>query len=268
VIGLEPRSFDGGATALARLAVSHPRAAYLLATLLGTLRHRLTHRWPALAEVLALFPALSIREAKKIGDRIAALHERNRVLVHSIRRYGIEATRPLVLASESFTTITGPRIIGTFHTGALHAIGPALERLPSPVLALRNGVLFKPDASLEVQSTKGNEQQRAAALHRALVHLRNGGVVMLALDDAQDQAVEAPCLGRTLRLAPGAFALSRWTGAPIVPAVARWTSNGIRVDAGEALRTPEEAAAWLERYLLASPSELTLGLLRSLLAIS
>lgn len=268
MIGLEPRSFDGGAIALARLAITHPRAAYALATILGTFRHRLTRRWPAVDEVRALFPALSLLAAKTIADGIAALHERNRVLVHSIRRYGIEATRPLVTASESFAAITGPRIIGTFHIGALHALGPALERLPSPVLALRNGILFKPDASLEVQSTKGNEQQRAAALHRALLHLRGGGIVMLALDDAQDQAVEAPCLGRSLRLAPGAFALARWTGAPIVPAVARWTSDGVRVDAGETVRTPQETAAWLERYLVASPAELSLGLLRSLLAIS
>lgn len=90
----------------------------------------------------------------------------------------------------------------------------------------------------------------------------------MALDLPESTAIATRCLGHTLPMAPGAFALARWTGAPITPLTARWTTHGIEVRTGTAVATPDEAAAWLERYLVESPSELTLALLRSLLGAS
>lgn len=264
----ESRSFDGAGRLLSELAVSSPRAAYSLAAALGALRNRVTRRWPRADEVQSLFPHLDAREAASVAARIGSLHERNRVLVRSIQRHGLDPVRPFVIASEPFASMTGPRILATFHVGAMNALGPALERLASPVLAFRQGRLFTPRGSLEIQSTEGDEQRRAAVLHRALLHLREGGIVVVALDVVPDLGTETRCLGHMLRLAPGAFALARWSGAPIVPIAARWTASGVRIDAGESVGTPDEAAAWLERYLLESPSELTLGLLRMLLGVS
>lgn len=263
----EPRSFDGGGKLLARLAGYSPRV-YSLADRLGALRNRVTGRWPAAGDVHALFPHLTPRQAARAAVAVGALHERNRVLVRCLLHYGSASVRPLLMLPEAFASLRGPRILVTFHTGAVHAIGPALEQLGMPVLALRIGSLFQPAGALEIVSTKGDRQSRAAVLHRALESLRGGGMVVLALDVAPGESIETRCLGRRFHLAPGAFALARWTGAPIVPIVARWSGTRIAFALGNPLGTPQEAAAWLERYLLERPSEITLGLLRNLLAVS
>lgn len=264
----EERSFDEPTRLLARVASSYPRVAYPLADWLGALRNRVTRRWPAAAEVNALFPHLDAMDSARVASRVSSLHERNRVLVQCIATRGIDPLRTLVSASESFQSVRGPRILATFHVGAVHAFGPALERLQSPVLAFRDGPIFTPRGALEIQTTKGDEQLRAAALHRALQHLRDGGIVFLAFDDARGDGVEAQCLGRRLRIAGGAFALARWTSAPIQIAAARWIGHRVAIDLGQPLTTPSEAAGWLERYLLETPSEVTLGLLRNLLGVS
>lgn len=264
----ESRSFDGAGKLLARLAVKQPRAAFSLAGALGGLRNRVTGRWPSAAEVRALFPHLDARTSARVAAGIGALYERNRVLVRCILRHGLDPIRPLVSADETFDSLSGPRILATFHVGAIHALGPLLERLPSPVISFRSGMIFNGRGPLEVQSTEGNEQDRAAALHRALLQLRRGGLILMAIDVVPDQGIETRCLGRALRLAPGAFALARWTGAPIIPIAARWRGSEIRVHAGDEVKKPEDAAAWLESYLLESPSETTLGLVRMLLGVS
>ena len=236
--------------------------------MLGALRNRVTRRWPTASEVRTLFPRLSASAAAVLAARIGGLHERNRVLVRCIERHGLDPVRPIVSVSDALSAITGPCILTTFHVGAVHAIGAALEQLRSPVLSLRAGRLFEPRPPLEVLSTLGNAEARAAVVLRAQQQLRDRGIVVLALDVVQDQFIGTRCLGRTLRIAPGAFALAQRSGAPIVPMTARWERSAVRVDIGEAIVTPGDVAAWLERYLLASPSELTLGLLRMLLGVS
>jgi lauroyl/myristoyl acyltransferase len=135
---------------------------------------------------------------------------------------------------------------------------------------------------VEIVSTEGDDQRRAASFQRALAHLAGGGFVVLALDVVQGAGLPVPCLGRTLALARGPFALARLAGAPLVPLVplvARWRRGGVEAEAGEPIAVDpklgpadreralaESAGRWLERYLLSSPSELSLGLLRILLA--
>jgi lauroyl/myristoyl acyltransferase len=218
--------------------------------------------------VHALFPHLDSREVAKTAARISALEERNRVVMRLLAAGGIESVRSFTVVEESVAALKGPGILAIFHVGGLYATRAVLGRLHSPVVAFRAGPLFAPEDSLRVESTAGDERQRAAALHRALLHLRHGGLLVLALDAVADRGVETRCLGRTLSLAPGAFALARWSGAPIIPLVARWTSGGVQVAIGDSIETPQDAATWLERYLLASPSEITLGLLRTLLDAS
>ena len=239
--------------------------SYGLAGPLGALRHAITRRWPTAAEVGSVFPELSRGETARVARRIAALHERNRVLVHSILRHGLGPLRPRVAASDAFQSVRGPMILGTFHIGAVHAFAPALERLAVPVLAFREGRLFKPQGALSVESTAGDSQARAAAVHGAMAHLRAGGIVFMALDVAPGEASVVRTLDQDLRVAPGAFALAQWTGAPLVTAFARWTGSRVLVDLGERIATPQDAGHWLESYLRAFPAETTLGLLRNLL---
>lgn len=259
------RVFDGLESRLTGLAVRHPRAAFSIAGALGSLRNRLSRRWPEPEQVRALFPALSRPEAARVAWRIAALEARNRLLVQCIR----QGARPPVEVPEAFAALRPPLLLGTFHVGAVHALGPALERLPGPVLALRQGRLYT--GALEVMSTEGGEQSRAAVVLRAGSHLRAGGFVVLALDVVPGSGLAVSCLGRKLELARGPFALARLAGVPIVPLAARWRQERVEVRTGEALAPAGEAemaasaARWLESYLLESPAELGLGLLRSLL---
>lgn len=280
------RAFDALEAGLVPLALRRPEVALSGAAALGGLRGRLSGRWPSAGQVRSLFPHLDRGEAARTARAIAALEARNRLLVACIRRAGLDPVRPLVDGS-ALAGLRPPLILGTFHAGAVHALGPALERLPGPVLALRDGPLFRPRPPLELATTEGDDQSRAAVFHRALTCLRRGGFVALALDVAPGPVLRVPCLGRALELPRGPFALARLAGAPIVPVAARWRGSKVEVAAGEPLvplgkqasvegERPEQdgeretalaaaAASWLERYLNAAPAETGLGLLRRLL---
>jgi hypothetical protein len=271
------RVFDALERGLAPLAVRHPKLALSGADILGSLRNRLSRRWPSPEQVRSLFPHLDPRSAAHLAWSLGALEARNRLLVATIERAGLEPVRPLMRMSPgSFDALRPPLILGTFHVGAVQALGACLERLPAPVLILRQGAIYKPRPPVEIESTEGDSQRRAASFQRALAHLDHGGFVVLALDVVQGPAYRVPCLGRTLELARGPFALARIAGAPLVPLVGRWRDGGVEAEAGEALALDpgtadfEESLAvsagrWLERYLLESPAELGLGLLRMLL---
>lgn len=262
------RLFDQLEARLLGLAIRHPLPALSLAGGLGSIRNRLSRRWPHPEQVRTLFPALPRAEAARTAWRIAALEARNRLLVECIRREVL----PLVETPEAFAILRPPLLLGTFHVGAIHALGPALEKLPGPVLALRQGRLYAANPPVEVVSTEGDEQSRAAVFLRALAHLQAGGFVVTALDVVPGAGLAAPCLGGTLELARGPFALARLAGVPIVPLTARWQQGCAKVALGEALTSAGEtelaaaAARWIESYLLEFPGELSLGLLRSLLS--
>lgn len=263
-------TFEALESGLAPLAARHPALALSVASVLGRLRNRLSRRWPSPEQVRALFPHLSGGAAAGVAWSIGGLEARNRLLASCIQKSGLEPVRPLV-RMPAFAALRPPLILGTFHVGAVHAFGPALERLPGPVLALRHGPLYTPRPPVEIVTTEGDDQQRAATFQRALARLESGGFVVLALDVVPGSGLQVPCLGRTLELARGPFALARLAKVPLVPLAARWRRGSVDVELGEAITGETEnalaasAARWLERYLLDSPAELGLGLLRRLL---
>ncbi|HKI00544.1 MAG TPA: hypothetical protein VKK31_01055 [Thermoanaerobaculia bacterium] len=274
------RTFDALERGLEPLAMRHPSLALAGADALGRLRNRLSRRWPSPQQIGILFPHLDRRAAARVAWSLGALEARNRLLVACIERAGLEPVRPMVRTPpDAFAALRPPLVLGTFHVGAVQALGAVIERLPGPVLILRQGLLYEPCPPVEIASTEGDDQHRAASFRRALAHLDNGGFVVLALDVVQGAGLQVACLGRTLELARGPFALARLAGAPLVPIVARWRQGGVEAEAGEALAVDTtlgpaawegalaaSAGGWLERYLLESPSELGLGLLRILLA--
>jgi hypothetical protein len=265
--------FDRLERGLPPLAARRPGLAYAAAGALGSLRNRLSRRWPSPEQVQILFPDLMRRDAGRIAGEMAGNEGRNRLLIEAIRRAGPPAVRPLVATSaEVFTALRPPLLLGMFHTGAIQALNVAVERLPGRVLVLRQGALYPPEPPVAVESTDGDGQRRAAAFRRALLHLKEGGFVVLALDVVQGASLGVSCLGRSLELARGPFALARLTGAPLRPLVARWERGRIGIVVGDELEAPAgegayaaSAARWLERYLAESPVEVGLGLLRVLL---
>jgi hypothetical protein len=275
------RVFDLLERRLAPVAANHLEGALAAAAALGSLRNRLSRRWPSPGQVQSLFPRLEPRAAARVAWSIGALEARNRLLVDRIRKEGLAPVRPLVRTPEAFIALRPPLILGMFHVGPIQALSAAVERLPGPVLVIRLGSIYSPSPPVQIASTEGGSQQRAAAFRRAIAHLAGGGFVVVAFDLPPVPGLQAPCLGRTLEVARGPLALARLTGAPVRPLVARWQGSAIRIDLGEALaaepasapENPEialaaEAARWLERYLLDSPAELGLGLLRSLLELN
>lgn len=277
------RTFDFLEDRLAWLARRSPRLALSAAGWLGQVRNRLSGRWPNPEQVRTLFPGLGRGAAARLAWRIGGLEARNRLLVSCLRRAGADPIRPLVRCPAAFTALRPPVILGTFHLGAIHALGAAVEQLSAPVLTLRMGRLYEPRPPVvEVATTEGTEQNRAALFRRLLLHLNQGGFILAALDVAPGASIPTTCFGRPLALARGPFALARLTGAPLRPLVARWRGGRIEVVMGEPL-VPDfpadteagadawesalaaSAVRWLESYLLGAPGELGLGLLRMLL---
>jgi hypothetical protein len=272
------QTFDALERGLERLAADHPRLALSAAGAFGSLRNRLSRRWPSPAQIQALFPHLAAGEASRVAWAIGATEARNRLLTERIRTSGLAPVRPLVRAPAVFADLRPPMILGFFHVGPVQALTAAVERLPGPVLILRLGLLSLPEPPVAVLSIEGDGQRRAAALRRAIAHLSAGGFVVLAFDAAPVPGLGATCLGHTLDVARGPLALARLTGAPLRPMVARWRRNWVEIEVGEELAAAKEeilesalaaaAARWLERYLLDSPGELGLGLLRALLGLT
>jgi hypothetical protein len=272
-------AFDTLERRLATLVPGHPRLALRASDRLGRLRNRLSRRWPSPEQVLALFPELGLRRAAGVAWRIGGLEARNRAWVEGLRQGGLDPLRPLVRIPAAVAELRPPVLFGIFHAGAVHALSPALEQLPAPVIALRHGILYQGRPPLTVATTEGGGQERAKLFQRLLAHLQDGGFVATALDVVPGMGVQAPCLGHRITLARGPLGLARLAGVPIVPLVGRFRGGGVEIVFGEALSTPPEtsdaaawesalaasAAGWLERYLRAEPSEISLGLLRNLL---
>jgi hypothetical protein len=275
IAALARRAFDAAERPLVRLAPRLPRLAFALARVAGAWRWRLSRRWPSAADVRLLVATRSRREAAALARRIAAQEAMHRVLAGAIRRHGaIDFLQPLVTLDPSLTSIRAPAILVTFHLGAIQALGAALERMPVPVVAFRDGRLYEPAGSLTIETTQGGELHRALTFHRALGHLGRDGLVMLAADVVPGVSIDVPFLGRTLRLARGPFALACRSGAPLVPLAARAEGNSITAFAGAPLLAggpcDETAlaaalAAWLESYVAAHPAELTVALVNAVL---
>lgn len=221
-------------------------------------------RAPAADDLCRIFPDLSPARASALAAHMLRVDTRSEVLATWVRRHGRGAVRGLLRSTVPPILPPPPLILGTFHIGPVHALGAALESQPAPLLALRSSTPV-PEGGAR------GEQKRAAKFYQAIEFLQRDGLVLIALDPQHATRIHVPFFDGTLRLARGAFALSRITGVPIVPLVARWSGTRIDVVVGEPLTAgggPDlerslaaSAARWLEAYLRESPSEISLRIL-------
>jgi lauroyl/myristoyl acyltransferase len=154
--------------------------------------------------------------------------------------------------------------------GAFHGIRAALASIKRAELVMRDMPMH--DAA-----------SRAAALKRAVDHVKDGGIVVATIDGPGGSSTgEVTCLGRRIVLRRGPFVLTRLTRAPLIPVVCAWTPRGqieVRhgppIDpawdpalAGTGLETAMAAriASWLDGYLRDEPQEIWLSTLRHFLA--
>src|SRR5690349_13927557 len=139
-----------------RLAREAPHRALPAAAALGQVRNRLSRRWPSPEQVRSLFPHLERAAAARIAWRIGGPEARNRVMVAAVQRAGEDPLRSLIRCPPAFLELRPPVILGMFHVGAIHVLGAALERLPSAVIALREGgPLSPPRPPLEMMNPGG-----------------------------------------------------------------------------------------------------------------
>ncbi len=247
--------------ALALLVTRSPRLGFAATDIVATLA------WRRLSQerVRQFFPHLSEREVNRVLAHARNDELRNQIVMKTMLVSGFEPVRKLVDENDQLRAIHAPVILGTFHLGAIAALGPALERVPGEVLVLRRTLSIRQKESrLKVESTDGDDQHRALVFHRALEWLGAGNIVFMPLDPEHAVRIEVPFHGHTLQLARGPFAMSRITHVPIVPIVARWRNARVEIVIGDAIAPSEDesvtataTAAWLERYLLDSPTEIS-----------
>ena len=247
-----------------------------VAGMAGRSANHLRLHGPRVDELQALFPKSDRNSLRRLAPRVTELEFRNRVILESVRRRGLAALAPLTVADVSWRKVSPPAILVSFHMGALYALPAALSALEAPALVIREGPFYEPPPGHAVAFTRGGVEQRAGVLADAVRQLRGHGFVVLAVDRPGGAPTDpVACLGRLVEFRRGAFALSRITGAPIVPVTARWESGRrIRVVAHAPLARPlasaddargfegelaRAAAVWLDAYLSASPDQLWLG---------
>ena len=191
---------------LARLAVRRPHFAYRVADGIGLLVWRRRLR---VERLLRFFPELPPSVAGSVCNAAGRFAMRNHILIECMRTAGMNPVRAIVDVNEQLAILRPPLILGTFHVGALPSLGAALERLPAKVLVLRSSPRVAPDITptLEVLSTRGDEQHRALVFHTALERLGAGGFVFMPLDPEESVRIPAPFRGGMLQLARGPLAM-------------------------------------------------------------
>lgn len=251
---------------LGKLATRAPALAFRAADLIAAVA------WPSVSRerIETVFPHLSRGDVRRVNAHLRNAELRNEVLIETMLAGGMDPMRALVDENTQLAALRPPLILGTFHVGALTAIGAALERIPGRVLVLRRASpLGRVPSRLWIEETDGDEQRRALVFHRALDWLRGGDSVFMPLDPEQAAVrLAVPFEGHTLNLARGPFAVARIARVPIVPIIARWRGTRAEIVVGNAIAASEDesamatsAAAWLERYLRDSPLEISARIL-------
>jgi len=272
-LGVGRALFERLETALAASRLSARRALFAAAAL-GRLRAALSGRWPSANEVAALYGTDRL-ESYRIALGIAAHEACNRLVLRRGAGRPLAPFAPLVRWRDAGAAATlhappGPPIVLlTAHIGALYLLAAGLDRLGVRRTVLRWSPHHLPFPQEDNAPLEGGLVRRTAALRRALDGLREGGMVVTALEGAHGSTEPGELFGRFLDLGIGGFALARLSGARVVPVAALWEGSRVVCELGaaaeEQVETPAEAVRWFEELLRRAPQQISLGLLRQLL---
>ncbi|HZS34180.1 MAG TPA: hypothetical protein VFC42_12470 [Methylomirabilota bacterium] len=251
--------------AVARLVARAPLldvVALLALPLAWCVRLRALNGRTVVQAIDGLFGPLSLRGRMTIARQIVATELRNRCLGQLIRLAGLASVVRLircvdVRSLEAVRVANRGAVIVYWHHGARAAVSAALRQLGM------GGVFFSheprgfgaasrehPDAPPVEFLVVRESRHRVAHLARAVRHLSAGGLVGIAMDGRQGTAtVEVPFLGRGFAVTRGPALLPRLTGAPLIPVVATWASDGaIEVRSFEPLAVPPVAGRDPEQW--------------------
>jgi hypothetical protein len=204
------------------------------------------------------FPNLDARAAGRLRRSSWTSWVRLRTLHAAVGSPTARWPYPRVVGDVDPAAFQPPLVIAGLHAGPFTGVGALLEQLPGEVLVLNYSPVAR---SRLVPCAVGTDRwDRAAAFRRAIRTLRSGGFVYVMVDANElPSTIGVTMFGRPTRLARGAFALARITGAPIVPILTRWQGARIEVVAGEPLAPGDEVAmahataAWIEGVVRSSP---------------
>jgi lauroyl/myristoyl acyltransferase len=253
-------------------------------------RHRALN--PRTVQVIdALLGPLPLPAKAEIARQVATTDLRNRCLNRLVPLVSLGSLAHLIRCvdvrslEEARAGNKGALVI-SWHHGARAAVGPALHQLGmrallfarrswQPTVAPDSG----PDAARIDFLAVGEPRDRVMHLKRALEYLEGGGLVSIVVDGGQGTAaLEIPFVGRRLSLRRGPAVLARLTGAPMIPVVATWASDGaIEFRSFEPLPVPPpggldaqewdrvaltEAVRFFEKVIHATPGQLRAGFVR------
>lgn len=241
---------------LQRTAGRHPRQAVAAATALGWASRPL-RRGIDTDALRRFLPELPAAELRRLRGATWSSWLRMRALEAALASPTASWPYPPLVLPD-LAGLQPPLVLASFHLGPMPAVAGLLEQLPGEVLVLQfSGA---PRKRLTMLPVGTDQWQRAKAFRRAVGTLRDGGFVFVLVDaNEAPSTVTTTAFGRDVRLARGAFALARVTGAPVVPVAAYWEGGRAVVVAGEPIAPGDEAgmaaatAAWLERFIRAHP---------------
>lgn len=265
------------------LSGRYPRTALRTAGALARARCVYGLGAPAPALVLAALDAVLPNAGKGVAAAIASSDMRVKALGHIASTRGLNGIVPLLGDTRPLSAVLAhhPRaVLVTFHVGPAIAIVAALVREGIRALLVKRQVTFGVPDNWQVRPTLDDSSRAAAALLRAVLWLRDPGMVLIAADGGP-QSVKLdplPCLRRNLRLSRGPFFLARRARVPVIPVVGCWGEGmtDLRVEVGEPVDATagsdveaEHAMArrclqWLDQYLRQRPDHLSLAFLTAL----
>ena len=252
----------------ARLAAStlDARRGLALAAQLGAARGALSRRWPAAADVAALFGTPRFA-SRRIAFQIAAVEARNRFVLARTAGRPLAAFEPLVRWRDpaAVATLTPPKVLITAHLGALYLLSAGMDQLPHRRTILRWSPQHEIGPDVRNANLAGGLAGRTRALLDALAELRTEGFVSTTIDGGNGASVPVSVLGFPLDLGVGGFSIAKLAGVEVVPVAAYWESGGVVCELGRPVTDPTGAGRWLEAVLRRSPGQITLGLMRRLL---
>ncbi len=244
------------------LAARWPRVAYRIAPGLGFLTLQL-RRGVTEAQIRSAFPQLGPGEVRAVRRRAWANEVREWAMDAAMRSAKCRDPYPAIVPSQALSGVGAPVIFAAFHAGPLAVLGKVLAELPGDVVALHRN-RWREHSRVTLLNAGDDDWARARAFHTAVLTLRSGGYVFVAVDGYNPSTVEATLLGRTVWLARGAFALARISGAPIVPLAVHWNGAKAETVLGDPIpfHGTEEATAaattrWFEAYLRRHPGEVS-----------
>jgi lauroyl/myristoyl acyltransferase len=247
----------------------------------------------SVAEVVAaVLGPLPPGQAPLVAQRLLLTEFKNICVARAWQSGGLAALAELIQCPQArklqeLHAAQSPAILVFGHIGARFCVGPALQRIGVPAAIFAK---FPPDLAADEARTfaarlPGMEYLElgdggdagALVLGRAVERLRKCGIVAIGIDGSQGgSGLPMRFLGRRLTVGRGPAMLARVTGAPIIPIVLAFTTNGwgIELHIGEPLPRPTVAASdavafdrdltqsalqWFEQYLRAAPEQLRLA---------